>query len=199
MASTDLVLNIEDNKIWNPGEKKLGKLAVLMPETAETIRRWFTKFVARVYVAKLIDAIDNQRYKDGWDPLTPQWAAFKEDMGWSENIWEATGKLKDAIEFWKTAKGWAIGINPHMYYPSKKNKSKRVMVRDVALWMEYGTGEQAEKGDGRPGWPGMPPRPLFRPLRARVSKDIPRIWDDFLDKHGDDVDDLIAENMAAAM
>jgi hypothetical protein len=197
-GALDLVLDVEDGRIWSPGERTIGRMTLLPKKTADTIRRWFAKFVAKEYVRKLGEAIDGQRYKDAWHPLSREWLDVKERMGWSWKIWEATGRLKEHIGMWYGSRGWTIGVDPDAVYPHEYWKDKRLRVKWVAQWMEYGTGERAEDGKGEPGWPGMPPRPLFRPLRERMSKDMPRFWEVFLEEHGEDVDELIAESLASA-
>lgn len=192
----DLVLDMEDNRIWSPGERKIGKISVLPPKALEKLRGWFVKFIASMYVGELQEAIKDQRYAHAWIPLSPQWLKLKEEMGWSENIWEATGHLLESISFWRTSKGWVVGVDPKAKYRGKKFHGQTLSVRLVALWMEYGTGERAEGGKGTPGHPGMPPRPLFRPLRERMRRDMSRWWSIFLDEFGEEVDVLLANSMA---
>ena len=141
-----------------------------------------------------MEAINSQRFKRFWAPLTERYLAHKEAMGWSSKIWEASELLKDSIDWWRVktpVDGYAIGIKKGIYYTTETGK--KLEVRKVAMWMEYGTGEQAEKGDGKPGFPGMPSRPLFRPLRIQIRKNIGRYYNLFINEFRDEIDEMLAE------
>ncbi len=189
----DLILPVEDDRLFSPGKRKIGAMKRFPIEFRRALLKYFAVFMADVYAAELVKAIDSQRFKRNWPPLSPKYLAFKEEMGWSLKIWERTSLLKDSITFWRVktpVSGFAVGIKPGVTYTVGKNK-KKLEVRKVAQWMEFGTGEKAEGGKGTRGWPGMPPRPLFRPLRERLSKDISRHFSRFVNDYGDEIDDLL--------
>ena len=76
-------------------------------------------------------------------------------------MWEATELLKDNISYWKSGSTWMVGVRRDKVYPNTT-----VKVHTVVRWMEYGTTK-------------MPARPLFRPVRDRLSKDIRMYWERF--------------------
>lgn len=195
----DLILQVEDGKLWSPGKRKIMNLEQTPLTFRDELLRHFTKYMAGVYADELVRAIEEQRYGDVWTPLSPHYLLLKERMGWSDKIWEATGKLKASIDWWRSPdkKGYVVGVSPKKYY--RAANGDHILVRDVALWMEYGTGEQAEGGKGKTGWPGMPARPLFRPLRDYLSKHIDDFYRKFLYAYEDDIDDLLVITMAGAL
>lgn len=196
----DLILRMEYNKIWTPGKKKALALKHLPVKVREKLFDYFTQYMVDVYAEELVKAIDSQRFKRLWEDLTTRYLKHKKDMGWSTKIWEATGLLKNSITYWRvhrTPKAVAIGIKAGVLYPTETGK--RLEVRKVAQWMEYGTGEQAEGGKGKNGFPGMPPRPLFRPMRDRMSKDISRYWRKFIHLYEQQIDDLLVLGTVGAL
>jgi hypothetical protein len=195
-----LILRIEDNRIWRPGSRKIASLAHLPLETKTLLVGEFAKFMAREYAEALVRAIENQRFKRFWKSLTKRYLNFKKAMGWSTKIWEATELLKNSIGAWRVYRpinGFAVGIKQNVYYTTETGK--RIRVLDVARWMEYGTGEQAEGGKGKAGWPGMPPRPLFRPMRDSMSKHIDRYWRVFVGENIEAIDSILAAFMVGAV
>lgn len=186
----DLILTVEDNALWAPGKRKIKQLGRVPDGFKLRLLKMFTSYMASVYVTELVIAIDTQRYWDVWEPLNERYLEFKKAMGWSENTWERTSLLKESITWWSVGKkGYAVGINKKAVY--KLENGETLPVRLVAQWMEYGTGEQAERGNGKQGHKGMPPRPLFRPLRERLSRDIHRWYSKFIDEYAEDIDDIL--------
>lgn len=43
---------------------------------------------------------------------------------------------------------------------------------EYAPYVEFGTGEKAENGKGKKGWPGMKPQPYLRPALIESKKEI---------------------------
>ena len=139
-----------------------------------------------------------QRYKRLWKRLTKKYLKYKKAAGLSPQIWEATELLKESIGAWRVyaPDAFVIGIKSTVYYPTEDGKKVRVL--DVARWMEYGTGEQAEGGKGKKDFRGMPPRPLFRPLKDRLSKDLGRHYKSFIDIYHEEIDELLAATALGA-
>jgi len=189
----DLVLRLEDNRIWKPGSRKIMNFKRLPIEAREELLKYFTAFMAMEYAEQLYRAIETQRFKRLWADLTPKYLKHKELMGWSTQIWEATGLLKNSIGFWRLHRAgvhYAVGIRSNAFYTTETGE--KLSVRKVAQWMEYGTGEKAEDGKGKPGFPGMPARPLFRPMRDQMSKNIDFYFKKFLGDYHEEVDSVLA-------
>jgi len=187
----DLILNIENDKIWNPGQKMIGDLKKVPVRFKKALLKYFTMFMADIYASELVRAIKEQRYKDTWEPLSEAYLKLKQRKGWSLNIWERTSLLVNSISFWSSDGGrsYSVGIKPGIKY--KEENNEELEVRSVAQWMEYGTGERAEEGKGKKGWPGMPPRPLFRPLREHISRHISDWFSKFVDVYAEEIDELL--------
>jgi len=59
-----------------------------------------------------------------------------------------TGDLRDDIHYVVDEKECSVKIGTNKEY---------------APYLEFGTGDKAENGKGRPGWPGIKPQPFLRP------------------------------------
>ena len=186
----DLYLDIENFRIWRPGSRKIMNLTKVSKKFKVALLKHFTIYMADQYVEALQKAITSQRFKDDWAPLTKRYLSWKKEMGFSKKIWECTELLKDSISYWRVDNGFAIGIKRNAMY--KTETGKTLEVRKVAQWMEYGTGDRAEGGKGTPGWPGMPPRPLFRPLRDNISKKIDVWFGKFIEEYADEIDTMLS-------
>jgi len=153
----------EPGAIWKPG--------VVMATKEE--RRYlgrFARFMADVMSMRLEEAIDRQSYiynnYKNWEPLSIEYYKYKERKNLSLKIWEATSLLKNNITYWRSDNNWVVGVPRNIYY-----EDTGVRVHTVVRWMEYGTIK-------------MPARPLFRPVRDRLSKDIRMYWERFKKMEG---------------
>jgi len=147
---------------WKPG-------SVMIPKDYPSLLGYmddFAGYIAEEMKNMLVEAIDTQRYKRNWPSLSIPYYEYKQRNNLSLNIWEATGLLKNSIDYFKVQNKWVVGINPFMNYPDTP-----VRVFRVARYMEYGT-------------ENMPARPLFRPIQGYISRHIRRFWESFLDERG---------------
>lgn len=126
----------------------------------------FTAYIAELYRDKLKEFIDTQKFKDMWIPLSNSYLAYKKKKGYSLKIWEATGHLKNSIIYWRRRSTFMVGVHGNKIYPGTDLK-----VRDVVLFMEYGTTK-------------MPARPLFRPTVSYIRQHMPEITREFIRSHG---------------
>lgn len=126
----------------------------------------FSRFMAKEIARLLVQAIDDQRYKSRWKPLTPGYKDWKKSKGWSTKIWEATGTLKFSIDYDNVSDLILVGIDPYIKYDDGTS------VLQVARWMEYGTYK-------------MPERPLFRPILQYVRGNVKYFYNKFLKEGGD--------------
>lgn len=148
---------------WKPG-------SILATDEERKHLRKFAKYMADVMAMELQKAIDKQSYiynnYKNWEPLSIGYYEYKKKKNLSLNMWEATSLLKDSITYWRSNNVWVVGVNRRKYYPDTL-----VKVHTVIRWMEYGTNK-------------MPARPLFRPVRDRLSKDIRMYWNRFKKMEG---------------
>lgn len=125
----------------------------------------FSRFIAKEISILLVKAINDQRYKSKWKPLTPSYKDWKSKNGLSTKIWEATGKLKLSIDYDNVGDVIFVGIDPYIRYEDG------LQVLQVAKWMEYGTYK-------------MPERPLFRPILQYVKSNVKYFYNKFLKEGG---------------
>jgi len=110
--------------------------------------------IAREYKKQLLRHIENQDLN--WRSLNPQYKEWKIKNGLSEKIWKATSLLKDSIQVIKNDDGsWFVGISGDIKYPDGTSVSL------VAMVHEYGSPSR-----------GIPARPLFRPTRQKMLRNI---------------------------
>lgn len=133
--------------------RKLSKLKTLAMENEEFVER-VTEALAREYKKQLLRHIENQDLK--WKELDPKYKEWKIKNGLSEKVWKATGTLKDNIVVLKTESGtWFAGIDSTSKYEDGTS------IALVAMVHEYGSPSR-----------GIPARPLFRPTRQKMLKNI---------------------------
>lgn len=121
----------------------------------------FLLYVATELVATVVNAIDAQRYKKKWKPLSVKYLSYKKKHNLSLKIWEATGHLKNSIRVFKRNDYIAMGFDDRTVYPNSSLK-----VNLVARFLEFGS-----RDNHRP-----PSRPLWRPLQVYIRKNISRYY-----------------------
>lgn len=126
------------------------------------IHREFAKYLAEIIRKEFSDAIDDQRFKNYWPPLSLFYLRYKRVHHLSMKTWKATGLLQKSIVAKRRAISYYVGIDPNKRY---HNGAK---VIDIAACMEYGTSR-------------MPARPLFRPIFEDIRKHVRDYWEDFLE------------------
>jgi len=148
---------------WKPG-------SVLATKEERKYLGRFAKYMSEVMAIELQKAIDNQKYVynsyKNWEPLSIAYYKHKEKHNLSLKIWEATSLLKNNITYWRSNNMWVVGVDRNKYYPKTL-----VKIHTVIRYMEYGTHK-------------MPARPLFRPVKDRLSKDIRMYWERFKKMEG---------------
>lgn len=125
----------------------------------------FSRFVAKEIARLVVQAIDDQRYKSKWKPLSEKYLEWKKRNGRSPKIWESTGMLKLSIDYDNVTDEIFVGIDPYLRYPSGEQ------VLQVAQWLEYGTYK-------------IPERPIFRPILQYVRGNIKFFYNKFLREGG---------------
>lgn len=159
MASMDIKIQVDDYKSWAPGSRLAGT-------DYRTLLTAFSRYIADLYVKELVEAINSQRYKKVWEPLTPEYLEYKRKNGLSTNIWEATSLLKESITTYRSNNSYVVGVDRRLKYPGTN-----VYVYKVVRWLEYGTSR-------------MPARPLFGPVKRRIERNMRKYWETFLSERG---------------
>lgn len=147
---------------WSPGLQ----LSRRAGEDYSTLLTAFSRKIADLYVKELVDAINSQRYKSRWEPLTPEYLEYKRASGLSTNIWEATSLLKESITYYKSGSSYVVGVNRNLKYPGTN-----VNVYKVIRFLEFGTSR-------------MPARPLFMPVKRKLERNMSLYWIEFLQERG---------------
>lgn len=135
----------------------------LVPKLKD-IQHEFAKYLAGVIQFEVQRAIETQRYKWNWTPLSERYLKSKIRRGESLNIWEATGYLKNNITVWKSGSRYVVGLRTWA-----KNPINGQPLYVIAKSLEMGVPSR-----------NIPPRPLFRPIFNFVTKNIGRYLDHFL-------------------
>lgn len=154
MANPMYVYIQPSEDIWRPG-------SLLVPRDFPHLERHlgrFAHYMADRMAEEVVNAINDQRYRDRWVPLSVPYLDYKRRKGLSLRIWEATGTLKNSIRAYRSGSTWVVGVSQRLYYPGTDIKIYR-----IARYMEYGTDK-------------MPARPLFYRVARRMSRDISLHW-----------------------
>ena len=138
-------------------ESELRRLYLNMPEYF----REFVEYMAEKMRDEIKKAIEFQRYRVKWRPLSIPYMKYKRLHHLSLKTWKATGMLLRAIAYKRHNDHYIIGINPNLRYRNG------IRILDVAKYIEYGTRK-------------MPARPLFRPIIFEMRKNIKQYWWTFL-------------------
>lgn len=141
---------------WSPGEKMLAS-------QSQSVRKAFERYIAYLFVDEVRLAINTQRYKSKWKPLSPQYLQYKIRRGLSPHMWESTTQLKNSVQVMGEGSSTiTIGWDKRTLH-----KTSKIPLYKLARYMEYGTRR-------------IPPRPLFRYLLEYISKNISRYWKKFV-------------------
>ena len=151
-----ITLNVNDKRTY-PGIR----IAEEYEEVGEDLQEEFAKYMAKVLRNEFKKAIDKQRYRRKWPPLSITYLRYKEKHHLSLKMWKATGLLQKSIVYRKRNGYYLVGIDPYKRY---RNGPK---VLEIAKCLEYGTTR-------------MPARPLFRPIFEYTRKHIRTYWNKFL-------------------
>lgn len=146
------------DKSWSPGKN-------LLSNQNQQVRKSFEIYIAYMFVDEVKLAIDTQKYKRKWKPLSPKYLRYKIRKGLSPHIWEATTELKKSLKVTGTnTSKITIGWDKR-----ELHKGTKYPLYKIANHLEYGTRK-------------MPPRPLFRYVFSYISKNISRYWKMFSKK-----------------
>lgn len=128
------------------------------------IQHEFAKYIAGVIRFEIQRAIETQRYRWNWTPLSKKYVEQKMRKGLSLNIWEATGYLRENITVWRKGETYIVGLRTYARNPIGGRP-----LYIIAKALEMGVPSK-----------NIPPRPLFRPIFNYVAKNIGRYLSHFL-------------------
>lgn len=144
---------------WRPASRMArGK------EEQEALLSKFAKKIALIYADEVVKAIESQRYKHKWEPLSEDYLEYKKRNGLSTNIWEATSLVHDSIGVWRSNDRYVVGIKRDVKYPESNVPAYRVI-----RMIEFGTSK-------------MPARPLFMPVKRLINSRLRGYWREFLEE-----------------
>lgn len=143
---------------WKPGSRMFKNTEY------ERLLGKFAHRIAKIYADELVKAIDSQRYKSKWEPLSPAYLEYKKKNNLSTKTWEATSLAKDNIGVWRSNNRYVVGIKRDVKYPGSN-----VQAYKVIRMLEFGTST-------------VPARPLFVRVKRLVSGRLRRYWEEFLDE-----------------
>lgn len=140
---------------WTPGSRNIHA------ELGNDDYVRFLVYIAELLQREFIKAIDKQRYKKTWPPLSISYLRYKQKHNLSTNIWEATSTLKNNIKIFKRGSYIVVGFKMTDTYPNTNIK-----INKVARYVEYGGAK-------------LRPRPLFRKITEYIRKNISRHYEKF--------------------
>jgi hypothetical protein len=135
----------------------------------EELRKLLGKFahrISKIYAKEVVKAIESQRYKSRWEPLSPSYIEYKKKNHLSDKIWEATSLVHDSIGVWRSNKRYVVGIKRNVRYPGSNIQAYKII-----RMLEFGTSK-------------MPARPLFMPIKRMINKNLREYWEEFLLEEG---------------
>lgn len=135
------------DKNWSPGK-------FLISTESKAFQVGFELYIANLYVQEVKKAIDTQKYKGRWKPLSLPYILYKKRKGQSLHTWEATSQLKNSLKVYGNHHKIVVGWDKRLVH---KNSRKPLWV--IAREMELGSLTK-------------PPRPLFRYVYKTMSKNI---------------------------
>ena len=154
-----------NNRQWNVGYEVFKSLGI----KDKRLLSKFQEYIANEYVRAYVKAIDNQRFRMKWRPLTPAYLRYKSKHNLSTKIWEATGQIKKSLYVRKVGSRYCIGFDKRL-----NHKHSTIRLYRLAHVLEYGTLR-------------IPPRPLFRYLYKYMSSHIHMYVDKFFKDNNIDI------------
>lgn len=152
MKVIDGIICTVTGQTWKPGYNSYKK------SMSDEQYRDFQMFAAEYLRSEIVRAIDNQRYKNKWKPLSINYIAWKKKNNLSLKMWEATGTMKSEVKVFKKGNFIAVGFRQRDVYPKTP-----VKINLIARFLEFGSNKKKDR---------PPSRPLFRPLMERLRKDV---------------------------
>lgn len=154
-----IFIRILNFKKWEPTSRteKLDDLLGALDEAMiGNLHDQFARFILKLFVEKVKKCIDTQIFPVKYAPLSKAYVAKKKAMGRKPGFWRSSEYLLNHIIYWKMGDGaYVIGFPEHLKHPDSGQP-----VAEIARTLELGNP------------PNLPPRPLFTPIGALMSKSI---------------------------
>lgn len=132
----------------------------------DALRLEFTRHLARELVTEVKKAVQLQRFKVVYRPLSPKYLAQKKRLGRKLGFWQNTGYLIDNLTMWKVPSDDVYKVG----YP--KDKLHPVSCTPLSHIMYI-----LEKGSTKRN---IPARPLFTPIMDAIMRDVSHKFHVFL-------------------
>lgn len=113
------------------------------------------KLIAEEYKERLRQAVINQSRASQWAPLNKAYREHKIRTGLNPGMWIATSKLIESIVVIDKSGRIEIGVD-------RRKKHNGTPLTTIVRALEYGTKT-------------IPPRPLFRPIRKELVREVPQL------------------------
>lgn len=167
-----ILISILDLRAWKPLSRQADHAVYthkLPPEQIAIIEREFPLWLCELLKYKVKRAIALQQFPTKYKPLNKDYVEWKKAQGLKPGFWQATDFLRQSIKVWYDVSTAThhIGFPPSLLHPTD-----RTPVAAIA--------QRLEKGDRRQN---LPPRPLFTPIAAEMSRNIRRLLREFLQRH----------------
>lgn len=130
------------------------------------LQRRFAGYVAEEYKSRLRKAVLQQELAQTWKPLNKSYKEAKVRDGLNPGMWIATSRLIESVVVMRTVPAMVVGIDKR-----KVHKETGTHLYLIAKALEYGT-------------ESIPARPLFRPVKRGLERDLPFLFKDFLREVG---------------
>jgi hypothetical protein len=115
---------------------------------------------AKRFLEEIQNTIESQ--SESWVPLTDEYLSRKMNRGLDSRIYLATGSFIGGITIQKDPDGVGFFVGPE---PGMIHEPSQLPLEWIASVMEYGDGQL-----------GIPPRPLFGPVAARMLPEFRAEW-----------------------
>lgn len=141
-------------------KKNYTKFLAVFRDEVELNATKANKEIAEQIADEAVEVIESQRYR--WKPLSEEYKARKQEMGYDERIYIRTGEFVSKIDHGeKNNKVWT-GIPPDAEHTGEMARSDEPDKKSIPMWLlarflEFGTKT-------------IPPRPLWRPLIAKYVR-----------------------------
>lgn len=131
------------------------------------IKEDFAVKLAATLAVLVKKAIDEQRFKKQYEPLSEPYAKRKKQSGGKQGFWRNTEYLVNHIDAWKDSDGELnVGFRETQKHPSGSSLSM------IATVLELGYPDK-----------NIPARPIFTPIARAMGKDISIYFKKYLAQH----------------
>lgn len=170
---------------WQPGIKIIEENLDAVFD--DEVFKEFLSYFAEIYKEEVTEAIEDQAYKNRWEPLSERYARWKKKAKLDSRHFIRTGQMLEAIRvrYFPQASSWGVGIDANERFKeviTVKNREGQIIdhktgsrtdthILFVARLLEYGTKD-------------MPARKVWTPVKKKLQGNIRDYAHDFLRSEG---------------